>query len=324
MANPRTKAEFAEYCLRKLGKPVIEINVSEEQVDDRIDEALKYFADYHFDGVERIYYKHIVSDADRPGYINKIEVIANGEDYDPSDTITLVNGGQEVVLSMDVDSFGGITGVTVVENGPGNTDATTVQVNTSTGSGAQFKVVPGDGAIWMPENVLGAVQVFPIGYHTGSSLDMFNIQYQIALNDLHTLTSHSMVPYYMMMEHLSLIQELLVGRQPIRYNRIKNKLFIDMNWKKVRNGQYLLIEAFEVVDPEEYAAVWGDRWLQNYATAKIKYQWASNLSKFTDMTLPGGMKFNADRMLTDAQAEIEKMEDAMQLNYMLPSIDIVG
>ena len=61
MAVPNTRAALKEYCLRSLGKPVIDINVDEDQVEDRIDEALQYFAQYHTDGVERMYLKYKVT-----------------------------------------------------------------------------------------------------------------------------------------------------------------------------------------------------------------------------------------------------------------------
>ena len=247
MAVPNDRASFKEYCLRKLGKPVIEINVDDDQVEDRIDEALRYYWDYHFDGTEKLYYKH---------QINANNVI--------------------------------------------------------------------DKYITLPENIIGAVRVFPIADPSIRSDDLFNIRYQIALNDLYSLTSVSMVPYYMVMEHLALISELLVGQQPIRYNRHKDRLYVDMDWKKVNIGEYLLIEAYEVVDPDEYTDVWADRWLQNYATAKIKYQWGSNLTKFTGMQLPGGVQFNGEKIFNDAQVEIEKMESEMISSYSLPVSDMVG
>lgn len=247
MAVPTTRDEFKEYCLRKLGKPVIEINVDEDQIDDRIDEALRYYWDYHFDGTEKVYYKHQVTDQDK---VNKY--------------------------------------------------------------------------ITIPDNIIGAVRVFPIADPIVGSNDLFNIRYQIALNDLYTLTSVSMVPYYMTMEHLALISEVLVGQQPIRYSRHRNKLYVDMDWGKINVGQYLLVEAYEVVDPEEYPNVWSDRWLQNYATAKIKYQWGSNLTKFIGMSLPGGVQFNGERILEDARQELELMEQRMISSYSLPVSDMIG
>jgi hypothetical protein len=247
MAVPTTRQQFKEYCLRKLGKPVIEINVDDDQLDDRLDESLRYYWDYHFDGSDRIYYKHQVTEQNK------------------------------------IDKF-----------------------------------------IIMPENIIGAVRVFPIADPIVRSDDLFNIRYQIALNDLYTLTSVSMVPYYMVMEHLALISELLVGQQPIRYSRHKDKLYVDMDWDKIKVGEYLLVEAYEVIDPDEYTDVWGDRWLQNYVTAKIKYQWGSNLTKFVGMSLPGGVQFNGERILDDAAREIEMLENEMLTAYSLPPSDMVG
>lgn len=57
MAGPSTRNQFKDYCLRRLGHPVIQINVDDDQVEDRIDDALQFFHDYHFDGCEKIYTK---------------------------------------------------------------------------------------------------------------------------------------------------------------------------------------------------------------------------------------------------------------------------
>jgi hypothetical protein len=247
MARPTNKAEFKEYCLRKLGKPVIEINVDDDQIDDRIDEALRYYWDYHFDGTEKIYYKHQVT-------------------------------------QLDIDN--------------------------------QY--------ITLPENIIGAVSIFNVDDPSIANADIFNLRYQIALNDIHTLTSVSMVPYYMAMEKLALISEMLVGKIPIRYTRHSNKLHIDMKWSKINVGEFLLVEAYEILDPAVYTDVWNDRWLQNYATAKIKANWGANISKYSGMQLPGGVTFNGDRILDDANAEIAKMEEEMISSYSLPVLDMIA
>lgn len=247
MAIPASRDEFKEYCLRKLGKPVIEINVDDDQVDDRIDEALKYYWDYHFDGTEMIYYKH--------------QLTAN---------------------------------------------------NISTKS------------VTVPDNVIGVVEMFPIGDPAVGGQDMFNIRYQIALNDLYTLTSVSMIPYYMAMEHIGFLQQILVGVQPIRYNRHKNIIYPDMDWSKVDVGMYLLFRAYQVIDPTVYTDVWGDRWLQNYCTQLIKKQWGSNLTKFNGLQLPGGVTFNGQQLYDEADAELKDMEHEMINSYSLPVADMVG
>jgi hypothetical protein len=133
-----------------------------------------------------------------------------------------------------------------------------------------------------------------------------------------------MVPYYMVMEHLALISEMLVGQQPIRFNRHKNRVYIDMDWDMINNGEFLLIEAYEVVDPDTWSQIWSDRWLQNYTTEKIKYQWGSNLTKFTGMNLPGGVQFNGEKILNDSADEIRKMEQEMISSYSLPVSDMIG
>lgn len=246
MSSPTSRSEFKAYCLRKLGAPVIEINVDDDQVEDRIDEALKYYWDYHFDGTERIYYKH--------------QVTANN-------------------ISQ--------------------------------------------GFITLPENIIGAVRIFDI---SGSMVtnNIFDIRYQIALNDMYTLTSVSMVPYYMAFQHIQLLEQLLVGHQPIRYNRHNDKLYVDMNWDKVNEGSFIIVEAYEILDPDEYTDAWSDRWLTRYATALIKKQWGTNLTKFTGMQLPGGVQFNGDKIYNDAVADIEQMEKDMATSYSLPAFDMVG
>jgi GNAT superfamily N-acetyltransferase len=128
----------------------------------------------------------------------------------------------------------------------------------------------------------------------------------------------------MVMEHLALLTELLVGKVPIRYARHKDRLYIDADWNTIGVGSYLLVEAYEIVDPTVYTDAWNDRWLQNYATALIKRQWGSNLTKFTGMNLPGGVQFNGEKIYNDAVDEITKMEQEMISGYSLPVLDMIG
>lgn len=323
MAVPTTREEFKQFCLRKLGHPVIEINVDDDQAEDRIDESLRYFFDYHFDGSEKIYYKHKVTGKERAGAANTVTVTSGGTGYSNSDTLTF-SGGTGAEFDITTYANGTINTVDVTLGGTNYSNTSVPTITTSGGSGANLSLIVGDGSIILPENILGAVSVFKIGDPSMRSDDMFNIRYQIALNDLYTLTNVSLVPYYMAMEHLALISEMLSPDVLIRYSRHKDKLFLDMDWSKIRKDEYLLVEAYEVVDPTVYSDVWSDRWLQNYATAKIKYQWGSNITKFIGMSMPGGVQFNGERILDDAKAEIDKMEQDMILNYSLPVMDMIG
>jgi hypothetical protein len=244
--QPASRNEFREYCLRKLGKPVIDINVSEDQVEDRIDEALSYWSDYHFDGTEKMYIRRQLSQEDKD-----------------------------------------------------------------------------NGWVPVPENAIGVVNVFPIqGNLTGSGI--FSAQYQFVLNNLHDFVNYDLINYYMSFQHLSFMQEILTGKQPIRYNRHMNKLYIDMNRDKINVGDFIIYECYQVVDPNVYQDVWKDRWLQNYATAKIKYQWGANLTKFVGLNLPGNVQFNGEMILKDAEEEIRRMEEEMISSYSLPVADMIG
>ena len=246
MAAPATRQEFKDYCLRRLGHPVIQINVDDDQVEDRIDESLSYYWDYHFDGAERTFLKRQLTADD---ISNKYISIA--------------------------------------------------------------------------ENIIGVVNLFDIG-DALSVNNLFNIRYQFALNDMYDMSNYRLQEYMMAMQHIQFIEEMLVGKQPIRYNRHINRLYIDMDWGRVNAGDYIVAECYQIVDPATYADVYKDRWLQNYCSAKIKYQWGSNLTKFTGMQLPGGVTFNGEQILNDARDEIQRLEEDMITSYSLPVHDMVG
>ena len=126
------------------------------------------------------------------------------------------------------------------------------------------------------------------------------------------------------MQHIQFLEQLLVGEQPIRFNRHMNRLYVDMDWDRVNEGEYLIIEAYQIVDPDTFTDVWSDRWLQRYATAMIKQQWGANLTMFKEIKMPGGMTFNGDKIYNDATTEIAKLEDEMVNSYSLPVSDMIG
>jgi hypothetical protein len=327
MASPKTRLEFKEYCLRKLGKPVIEINVDDDQVEDRIDEALKYYYDYHFDGVEKQYYRYVFSEKDFPGAVKEIVVHDGGTGYSNSDTVTIAPftgdaSGAGATASLTTYANGTISAITVTAIGHDYRIDPQVTITTSTGSGASVSGFVG-GYVTIPQNIIGVVNIFDIGDYIATN-NIFNLRYQIALNDLYTLTYQSMVPYYMAFQHIQLLEQLLVGKQPIRYNRNTNRLYIDMNWGKVVPGQYLLVEAYQIVDPAKFPDVWSDRWLLRYCTELIKKQWGTNLKKFSGMQLPGGVTFNGQQIYDEAHADIDKLEEEMSTSYSLPAYDMIG
>jgi hypothetical protein len=242
MAQPSDRESFKEYCLRKLGSPVIEINVSDEQVEDRIDEAISFFRDYHYDGSQLVYLKHQLTEEE-------------------------------------------------LEQG------------------------------WIPVSpkLLGVTRIFDLGASISTGTGIFNASYQFVLHNLEDITKYNVTNYYMAMSHLEFIQEVLVGKPMIRYNRHVDKLFIDIRKNTLRPGSFIILEAYDIVDEDVYADFWRDRWLQNYAATLIKEQWGSNLTKFEGMQLVGGVTFNGVQILTDAREERKAMEE-QAINSLQPLV----
>lgn len=318
MAKPTTRATFKDYCLRRLGHPVIQINVDDDQVEDRIDDALQFFEDYHFDGCEQLYMKHQITQA-------------------------------------DIDRRW----------------------------------------IYCPDPVIFVTGIIPFD-QSSSSVNMFDLRYQLRLHDLYDFTSVSYVSYEITMQHIRTLNLLFSGTPLFRFNRKQNKIFLDIDWSKdLQVGQYVVVECYRALRPDTVTLtgtltgttssntitgtgtifdqevvendfitlsdgqevqirtinsptsitianslsanvtsntatkvgvsdVWNDKFLKNYATAKIKYQWGTNLSKFAGIQMPGGVTLDGPRIMQEAQAELDKLEEEMYTISSMPSEIFVG
>ena len=271
MATPNSKATFKEYIKRKLGAPVLEINVDDDQFDDRIDEAVQYFQEYHYDGSIRCYLKHQLT--------------------------------QTHLDAMRTDE-------TFTESVAGTHDYNDMQVK-------QQK-----NYIILPEFVLAVNKIFP--FNDRHNLNMFDLRYQLRLNDLYDLTSTNILYYEMVQQHISMLDQVLVGQTPIRYKQHMNRLYIDASIEDFQDTEHLLIECHRKIDPNDFTDIYNDMWLKRYATALVKYQWGENLSKFSGFQLPGGVQLDASEMKAQAQEEITKLEEESRLNYELPVMDLMG
>ncbi len=319
MAKPTTRTQFKDYCLRRLGHPVIQINVDDDQIEDRIDDALGFWADYHYDGTEKIYMKHQFTQA-------------------------------------DIDRRW----------------------------------------IYCPDAIISVTAVLPFD-DSNSSVNMFDLRYQLRLHDLYDFTSVSYVSYEITMQHIRTLNLLFSGTPQFRFNRHQNKLFLDIDWSSdAQVGKYVIVECYRKLEPETITLtgtvagntssntltgtstvfdqeivendfitlsdgqsvqvrkinspteiviaasalsanvsantmtkvgvsdVWNDRFLKQYATAKIKYQWGSNLSKFAGIQMPGGVTLDGPRIMQEAQAEIDKIEEEMHTLNVLPGEMFMG
>ena len=321
MAQPNSRTTLIDYCLRSLGSPVIEINVDEDQVDDRIDEALQFYQTYHADSIEKFYLKHEVTNSS----LTLTAAIATN--FTVGETITGGTSGAKAVVKT-------VSGSIITYNRPKDLNkkfaaAETITGGTSSSTAVISSISKGDienGYITVPNLITDVVRVMPIRDSVSSS-DMFDIRYQIHLNDLHSVGfMGNLTEYVMSQQYLSLLDTVIDSDDKhINFDKHQNKLDIFMDWdKEVIKGDYLVVECYRIIDPNTYTDVYNDYFLKRYATALIKRQWGTNLIKFEGMVMPGGVTFNGRQMFDDATEEITKLEEEARLNWEQPVDFMVG
>ena len=326
MSAPSTRQQLLDYCLRRLGHPVIEINIDDDQLSDRLDDALQYYQDYHYDGVERLYLKHQVT-------CSKITLDTNNAAAFQDKEIVV---GQTSGAKATVTVYSSVTGSNssygtslLVQGLTGSfTTGETIIGQTSTVSSTVNSYLLGDidkGYIDLDDSIIGVVRVCPFSA-TNTGLDyMFDLRYQLRLNDLFDLLSTSIIYYQQVKAHLDMIDMLLVGEKSFRFARHQNRLHIDMRWgSDVKLGEHLMIECWKILDPNQWTDVYNDRFLKRYATALIKQQWGNNLKKFEGIQMPGGVTLNGQKIFDEATVEIEDLEVEMRDSYIEPPRFMLG
>lgn len=334
MAIPSSRSTFKDYCLRNLGAPVIEINVDDDQLEDRIDEALDIFRLYHYDGIEKVYLKHqITASTLKITSNNGLSFAGNSKIVGQTSGVSAtVYGSQNGVLPYNTDQnilyvarlLPVVTGRPVgpsIMFTPGETITGTNaagQTITGTISTATDWFTPGDienRYIPIADSVYGVLRVMPLFQGTSSSKSIFDLQYQLRLNDLYDLSSTSLIYYTTVMQHLATLDLLLNGKPIYRFNRLENRLQIDIDWvngQKIDVGNYVIVEAYRGLDPTEFTKVWNEPWLKRYVTALFKRQWGTNLKKFSGLQLPGGVTLDGNLLYNEANVEIKSLEDELQ------------
>ena len=251
MANPTSRATLIDYCKRRLGDPVIEINVDEDQLEDRVDEALQYYQEYHSDATLRTYLKHQVTATD----------VSN--EY-----------------------------------------------------------------ISLSSNIIFVSKLFPISSSFNSSFNFFDIKYQMMLNDIADLQNFAgdLAYYEQMQQYLSLLDVKLNGHPQVQFQRKQNRLYIfgDFADNDIKEGEFIVAEVYEIVDPSTHTSVFNDMWVKEYTTALIKQQWGSNLLKFEGMQLPGGVVLNGRQIFEDATTDIDKLRETIRMEHEMPPDFFVG
>lgn len=264
--NPNSRQTLIEYALRSLGHPVLQINVDWQQCEDRLDEALQFFAEYHFDGVQKVYFKYQLTETD-------------------------------------------------------------IQNKYITTSNIQFPI----GGIDRPSgsDIISVIRLFRFGSLTGS--DMFDIKYQMALTDyfginrgLNTNASMPLANYDVTMQYISLIEQFFSPEKSITFSKVTDKIYINGDLSETKVGDYIIIEAYAVLDPDEYPKIYNDRLLKKYVTALIKKQWGTNMAKFDGVQLPGGITFKGAQIYAEAVQETALIEQELRDSHELPTDFMMG
>ena len=284
MAQPNTRQGLIDYGKRQLGSPVLEVNIADEQYDDLIDDAIQMFHNRHMDGVEKMYLKHKIT-----------------ENF--TDTVQ-ASGSDAGVTSL------GIT--------------TTTASATITGIGATtFSFEETQNFIQIPDAVIGIEKVWKVDSRAIAS-NMFNLTYQLFLNEIYYFSSMELLSYTQVKRYLEDLDFILHPDKQIRFNRRQNRLYIDSDYSSMKEDDYLIIECYRTLDPNEYTKVYNDPFLKRYFTALLKKQWGMNLIKYQGVKLPGGVELNGRQIYDDGVAEITALEEKMSTTYELPPLDFIG
>ena len=284
MAQPGSRSEFINYCKRQLGAPVLEINVADEQVEDIVDDAIQYFQERHFDGVVKTYLKYKFTQDD----------IDRGK-------ASMASGKKTTGITTETAS------------------------STIVGVATTFTWYENSNYIQVPPSVIGVDKIFRFGGSNSISNNMFSIKYQLFLNDVAFNLGHTgLLSYAMTQTYLSDIDFLLTTDKQIRFNQRQDRLYLDIDWGAVNKDEWIVLECFRLMNPNDYSRVWNDSFLKRYTTALLKRQWGQNLLKFQGVKLPGGVELNGRQIYDDAEKDLEVIREQMSNTYEIPPLDMIG
>ena len=278
MAKPSSRGQLINFGLRKLGYPVLEINLDTDQIHDALDDTLQFFQQRHYDGIERMFLKYKITQED-------------------------VDRGS----AQNTDGVGIVT-------------TTGIQTSNVTVTSNFYET---SNFLAMPEHVIGVNRIFK--FDTSSiSGGMFSIKYQLFLNDLYYFNSVNLLQYAMTKTYLEDIDHLLTTEKQIRFNQRQDRLYLDIDWGAQQLDDFLVIDCFRALDPEEYKQVYNDPFVKRYFVALMKKQWGMNLIKFRGTKLPGGIELNGREIYDDGEKELQALRDRMAMDYEMPPLDFIG
>ena len=201
---------------------------------------------------------------------------------------------------------------------------TTTASATIDGGTTNFSWTETGNYLQVPPEVIGVTKIFHFDGTNSMSSGMFSVKYQLFLNDVYYWGAMEMLSYAMTKTYLEDINFLLTTQKQIRFNQRQDRLYMDIDWANVTEGEYIVMDCYRVLNPNDYSRVWNDSFLKMYLTALVKRQWGQNLMKFTGVKLPGGVELNGRQMYDDGQSEISAIREEMISTYEIPPLDMIA
>lgn len=304
-----SRQELCDYMLRQLGAPVINIEVDDQHLDDAIENAIEYYTEYYFDGVVRDFLVHKLTGSEI--------FITNSQSFTAGETIVNANGVTRA-------SIASVTPTSIIINrqiGFTKFAVGDVITSNSNNSATISSITIGDidvGYITIDESIVSVNKILNITSVLGSSDYMFNMQYQIMLQEVQMLSKGGASMYWSTMNYLSHLDFIMKKEKNFTFHRRMNRLMLEISWSTdVKVGDLICAEIYRAIDETQFTQVFNDRWLKRYSTALLKKQWGTNLKKYTGVQLPGGMTYNGQSIFDEAVAEIAELE-ALALSTSAP------
>lgn len=321
---PHSRNELKNWCLRKMGAPVLEINLDEDQIEDRISEALAYFHNFHFDGVEKVLFKHKITATVITFAAAVVADFAQGEQLKGLTSEVCVQFIDKAADNLSIRVKG--IGVTELLNG----ETLEGQSSGTTGVLAAANAVTlGDidnGWVPVDDSIIGVTNVLPFNTGTPSAGSMFDINYQFSLNSMHSLISTDLITYDMFKRQIELMRFMFSGMKGLRFNRKTDKIYLDIDWLHniVAPDEYIVFVCYKAVDPTAYEEVYSDYFVREYCYALLKQQWGENLKKFSGIALPGNVTLNGQTIYEEASAYRKELEERVEKAYQEPVDFLIG
>ena len=200
---------------------------------------------------------------------------------------------------------------------------TTTTATSTVGLSTTFDLEENSNYIQMPPSVIGVNQIFKIRSDTVYD-GLFNIRYQLFLNDLYAFGSVDLLQYSMVQTYLEDISFLLNPDMRYRFNIRQDRLYIDTDFDVLNVNDFFVIDCFRILDPDDFTRVYNDPFLKRYFTALCKKQWGQNLIKFQGVQLPGGIQLNGRQIYDDGVRELDEIRSKMASDYEMPPLDMIG